>query len=385
MKEAKRSGTLILLRVKPFIILLLCIIIFPSQFFAQDTWVKEYDPFDVWNSKYETYSVRKLIKCYDGYVLGGFYEFVDQSTLSSWGFMMKIDQNGNTIWTVQDYLDTGTLTFAMTSDEGFLCSGWERFTENRYLLKRDSRGTFEWIKPHIDFCPYTMKSTSDRCILLGGKSIDFSELVVKKLSESAEVIWSKTFSFNESTKVNLLTSIETSDRNLVLGGFVDLYGDGNRNAYIMKLDPMGNLLWSRTYDEFTDKDRCITMTETNDNKILAVGDAYLGNTKMGLFWLLDENGTTVNFKLEGGNYALGNSNVVALEDGSFICGGPQLIKIDKDLEIVWVRDQICGGNERKLCLTEDNGFMFPAHVGNLFIITKTDSLGLVYNDNFIKP
>ena len=214
------------------IITTLILTIIPSSVNAQDTWVKEYDPFNILHSSSEMYTISNLLTFDDGYLITGFYEYIDSVTVSGWGFVMSIDTFGEVNWVRQGNLDTGIKTSIVTSDGEILCSGWERFTENRYLLKRDSQGNFQWMKPHIDFCPYTIANTKDGSVILGGKSLDFQTIVIKKLNKTADLLWDKEISFNENSEVNLLSSMTTSDEQYVFCGWVDIHGDSNKNTFI---------------------------------------------------------------------------------------------------------------------------------------------------------
>lgn len=385
MKKTKRSGKLSLRWVKPAIILLLSLNATPLFLHAQETWIKQYDPFEVIGALSETYSIGRFVKCKDGYVISGFYEYIDSSNVSGWGFLMKIDFNGNVIWTRQDNLHTGIKVLTVTSEDGYLYSGWERFSENRYLIKRDAYGSYEWMKPHIDFCPYTISNTDDGNIILAGKSINFKELVIKKATETGEEIWSRRIPFNDNSLVNLLSSVCSSDGNYVFCGWIDILGEGNKNTFVIKLDHDGNMMWSKTYEDLIGEDRGIALVESSNKNIFVVGNTIIAEKKLGLFWLLDKDGNTINFKLGDGKYANGCSTVLPLQNGEFICGGPNIVKMNEKLEILWERDYLCGGSENKICFTEEGGFIFPARYDNCFTITKTDSLGLVYDMDTQKP
>jgi hypothetical protein len=170
---------------------------------------------------------------------------------------------------------------------------------------------------------------------------------IVRLSNIGEVIWNRTF--GESGWSEAYSLIQSEDGCYVIAGFTYEYKQSPKNAWIVKIDPAGNLLWERQFGaNFSATGRNIK--ETIDNGYIVTGWIEYDDSTNTDLWLVktDINGNQewdITFGGSGDDY--GNS-VLQLEDGSFIvCGktysyGVQgsdflIVKFDEFGNCLWYR------------------------------------------------
>ena len=97
----------------------------------------------------------------------------------------------------------------------------------------------------------SIQLTSDGGYILGGNTSEVgmndTDILAIKLDSCGNIDWQKTYSKNEN---NVFASIhETMDGGYVIGGFTGagtIYG-GGYDAWILKLDGNGNVVWQKVY------------------------------------------------------------------------------------------------------------------------------------------
>ncbi|RFC55616.1 T9SS type A sorting domain-containing protein [Brumimicrobium aurantiacum] len=107
------------------------------------------------------------------------------------------------------------------------------------------------------------------------------DIWVVSMDNNNTILWQR--GFGGTATDDLVKMIETSDGNVLIGGFSDSWINGNKTApnkglsdfWIIKIDDQGNELWQKTYggsgnDYFSD------FVEFDDGSILLVGESYSG-------------------------------------------------------------------------------------------------------------
>jgi len=90
---------------------------------------------------------------------------------------------------------------------------------------------------------YYIVGTANLDIYGTGKSGD---IYLIRTDENGTVLWEKTYGGEKAEEGLSIT--RTRDGNLLLAGNTNSAGVGGVDAYLVKVDPQGNEIWSQTYD-----------------------------------------------------------------------------------------------------------------------------------------
>lgn len=270
----------------------------------------------------------------------------------------KLDSNAAPLWNRTFSNFAGTRLFAPTSDTGFLLavhndSGYINTVNIRSLVffKIDSHGDILWTQTFTSLnASYAFRAiiqtTDGSYTLAGGYNNDFS---LVKISATGTLQWTKTYGgVNDDEAYSL---VQTSDGNTVVAGSSSSYGAGGLDAFLIKTDEAGNLLWAKSYGgfgsamykqyiSFTGQTKYLTVNSTGAlddqaNIVIQTSDgglAFAGTTEydsMGyyLIWLVktDLNGVaqwnqtyTSNFSYWV-SYAV--NSLIQTNDTSFVLAG----------------------------------------------------------------
>lgn len=180
-----------------------------------------------------------------------------------------------------------------SSDGGFLqVGGSYTFSigdEDGYLVKTSSSGSFLWSKiygglqrDHL----WTLIQTSDGGYLLGGGTYSFGSgsenAWAVKTNASGDTVWTRAYGGNHYDRI--YDVIEVSD-GYFLGGYTYSYGAGGADFWVIKTDFNGIPLFTRTFGG-PGQDYCHFITEAVDGDIVLAGytDSFGAGEKD--FWLV---------------------------------------------------------------------------------------------------
>ena len=221
-----------------------------------------------------------------GYIVAGFTGIFIQGKPSMLDVLLiKTDSNGNEVWS-QTFGSTGSTdddrswTVKKTSDGGYIIVGHTfKGHENGYydvlLIKTDSNGNEVWSQTYggsgLDR-GYDVEQTSDGGYVIGGYTTSYgageSDFYLIKTDSNGNEVWSRTFGGSSSD--NAFSMEITSDGGYILVGKTDSYGAGGDDVYLVKTDPDGNEVWSRTFGGTLD-DNALFVIETSDGGFIMTG------------------------------------------------------------------------------------------------------------------
>jgi len=243
-------------------------------------WVKHY--YEIENSA--LYLIYCVLEILDGYMTSCIKVYYDEDLqLINWnGALLKMDNDGNLEWQ-QEYDAGGNEQLSglcSTSDGGYLLTGFQRDDDKAlWMVKTDGDGNEEWNKTH------------------NGPGSDYSYNV---------------------------DCFQTSDGGYIMCGFTDSYGAGRDDAWVIKTDASGNMVWDKTYGD-KNNDRAEDICKTNDGGyVIAIVKnlAYFGGTRDDI-WLvkITEDGYTEwSYLIEEDDKQI-PSYVQQTIDGGFIVSG----------------------------------------------------------------
>jgi hypothetical protein len=267
--------------------------------------------------------------------------------------------------------DTATDAFE-TSDGGFMLGGFSASdisghkTENSrggsdyWIVKTDANGLIEWDKTiggsGLDEL-VCIRPTSDGGFILGGNSISpisgektdscrgNIDFWIVKADSAGNIQWQKTLGGNE---YDYLAAIhQTVDGGYIVGGKSDsdISGDktdaciGIYDYWILKLDPVGNILWQRTIGG-TSSDVLTSLRQTTDGGYIVAGNSISGvsgdktEPSRGLhdYWLvkIDSIGNIQWRKTLGGNQNDYMHDIIQTDLGGYLVTGYSASDISGD-------------------------------------------------------
>lgn len=174
--------------------------------------------------------------------------------------------------------------------------------------------------------------TFDGSFCVGGTVTDNNgDMCLLKLDNMGDTIWTRTFGSNAE---DVLFSVEqTNDSGFILSGLTRNFDEINPEAYLIRTDAAGNIIWSKTYGS-SNVDWFSSIQQTADNGFIACGR------------------TSDNF---------------------------YLVKIDPDGNIVWTKYISVGSWASSVQQTFDKGFIITGYESDpndyQICIVKTDSTG----------
>lgn len=151
-------------------------------------------------------------------------------------------------------------------DNGYVLAGWTRSfgpgtpnTSNVLIVKTDSAGTPMWAKISIgehDDEAYSITQTFDGGFAITGwtysygiNSPQFCNIFVLKIDSLGNLQWSRVYGgFSDDQAYSI---IQTMDGGYAITGWTNSFGPPpHPNILVMKLDPLGFRVWSRVYWTF---------------------------------------------------------------------------------------------------------------------------------------
>lgn len=238
-------------------------------------------------------------------------------------------------------------------------------------------------------------NTSDGGYLLGGStySAGYEEIYLVKIDFHCNIQWNRTYAYGRLRSV-----IATDDGGYLLVALRSWCGQYGECAWLIQIDSLGNVIWSRTYVGYGEYDELRSAIRTSDGGYLLAGAArYLGpvwHTEDG--WLLKVNATgdvlwnkTYNgwIDVEYGFDSKDQFCVVrATNDGGYVMAGDTidvrmghmywLVKVDSSLNVQWNMTFGRAGVDCEisdLVIVEDGGYLLAGNAG----VIKVDENGTV--------
>ena len=337
-------------RIKQIVFALFLIVATTSSISAID-YSAEYN--QLWSKQYGDVNIDQLVSVVQtkdgGYVAAGSYE--DLSTDITYGWVMKIDKDGNEIWSNHYNL---TSHFSMlyrveeTSDGGFIVAGVSYFdtasTEYGWLLRLDANGNEIWsnqygIATSIEVL-VSVKQTSDGGFIAAGYtdgtlpgniSYGLDDGWVLRVDANGNEIWSNQYGSAGSDRIEGI--IITDDNHFVaVGATTGSVTDGTligiEDGWMLKVDSSGNEVWSKQYGSPA-VDTFNSIIQTSTGNYLAVGQAGAAigdNTFSGGVadtWLTEINpsGNEVWTKMYGSSGDDGLVDITSTKTGDYVAVG----------------------------------------------------------------
>ena len=224
-------------------------------------------------------------------------------------WLIKINPDGDLLWS-KTYGGSGDdkgQKIIQTSDGGFAIAGYsmssdgdgsnnEGFHDN-WILRLDNQGAILWEKSY-GFAghdhAYTVIETNDGGLFMSG-FLDVTasggqgnskiqnamhgvgEFWCHKLDANGNIEWRKYFGGSNNDRS--FDAVQANDGGFVISGFTESNDfditnhQGSYDYWVLKLDPLGNLVWQKTIGG-SEIDQSRSIVKTNDNAYLIAGNSF---------------------------------------------------------------------------------------------------------------
>jgi len=289
-----------------------------------------------------------------GYIITGYTESFGSG---GWDvYLIKTDINGDTLWTrtFGASSDRG-ISVQQTTDGGYIIVGYTGSAfDDVYLIKIDGNGNLLWTKTFGGFDiddGYSVQQTTDGGYIVAGSTgsfgAGFGDVYLIKTDPNGDTLWTKTFGGSDYERGNFIQ--QTADGGYILAGFTYGFGAGNEDVYLIKTNASGNLLWTKTFGG-TGGDIATSVHQTTDGGYIISGYTNsfgAGNTDAFLI-KASATGNLLWTKTFGGTGAEWANSVQQTSDGGYIVAGwtefgpgptnAYLIKCDVNGDSVWTKN-----------------------------------------------
>ena len=316
-----------------------------------------------------------------GYIITGF------TSDAGWtdACLIKTDYTGDTLWT----RSFGGISFdngvdvEETADGGYSsCGNTGSFGaggNDPYIIKTDINGDTLWTKT-FGGSGYDdtreIHQTADGGYIFTGHTLSYGagaeDILLVRIDPNGDLVWTKTFGGANIERAN---SVQIADNGFIITGHAYSFGAGGGDVYLIRTDSNGDTLWTRAFGGSAfDNGSCVQ--QTSDGGFAVAGTTFSFGATNGNIYVIrtDANGDTLWTRTYGGTNADFGISIRETGSGAFIIAGSTtsfgagntdayLIFIDPDGNHIW--SMTYGGTEN------DNLSSVRKHLDGGFILCGT--------------
>jgi hypothetical protein len=197
-----------------------------------------------------------------------------------------------------------------TADHGFVLTGkaWNAAngSEDLLLLKTDADGSVQWqqlIGGVYNDYGYRLAATSDGGYIIAGQTGSYSngmlDAWIVKTDANGKQLWHR--SYGGSGYDGAWDVRECPNGDFIVAGYTEMNGGGEWNAWLIRLDPLGNEVWNRIFGSggFSSANSVIPLEEGGflvNGSVALNEDVY---TTLWLFQITDDGALLWEKKFDG--------------------------------------------------------------------------------------
>jgi hypothetical protein len=294
------------------------------------------------------------------------------------------------------YGSTGWAGFSIqqTTDGGFIMLGKidsiGAGNSDIYLIRLDYKGDTLWTKiyggPQFDRGNHILQ-TSDGGFIFVGYTHSFgagdADFLVVKTDSAGNIQWNKTYGGTIVDYANKIQS--TTDGNFIIIGTTNSFGTGGFYSVLLKIDPLGNLLWYKAYQGPGYPCSSSDGHQTDDGGFILIGGAINVpiNDVNACLIKTDSSGNVLWVKTYGGQDGESASTGQQTSDGGYIFarttssfgtnGDIYMVKTDASGNLMWSKTY--GGTASEYAIS-----VYQSTDGGYVLFGQTQSFGVSLND-----
>jgi hypothetical protein len=248
-------------------------------------------------------------------------------------WLIKLGENGNKEWEATFNKDKDDIAYSIiqTKDGGYTIAGgtgrrnWGEV--NCWVIKLDAKGNVEWDN---DFGGigwdeiYSIIQIKDGGFIAAGstwsKGAGRGDVCVAKIDKRGYLVWIKTFGGSDYDEARSI--IQTDDENYAIAGFTVSEDTEDRNVWVIKLDKKGNKIWDKTLGG-TSEEWANSIVQTEDKGYMVAGwTKSMGAGKTDAWIIkLNKRGDLVWDRTFGGSEDDEAHSIIQTEDGGYAVAG----------------------------------------------------------------
>jgi hypothetical protein len=195
------------------------------------------------------------------------------------------------------------------------------------LIKTDAVGNISWTKTYggtTNQGGLSVQQTSDMGYIISGYCCGaYGDIYLVKTDSIGDLLWSKTY--HGSIYESGAFIQQTTDEGYIITGATNSFGAGNSDIYLLKIDSVGDTLWTKTYGG-ANIDLGNQVQQTSDGGYVVIGSTYIVNPDNNYALLIktDSYGDTLwTRSFRSGNFDAGYSVQQTVDGGYIITGSAE--------------------------------------------------------------
>ena len=211
-------------------------------------------------------------------------------------WVLKLDAGGEIQWQKAyggNSYDRAT-SIQQTADGGYIMGGYTssfgKDNSDPWILKLDTEGIIQWQRTCGGTGPeglYDLRQTAGGGYIVAVTTSSFgagnADVWILKLDTGGNVQWQKIY--GSLGNENAESIQQTADGGYIMAGSTDFTDSGYHDAWVLKLDATGNIMWQKTYGGMGDEETN-AIQQTADGGYIAAGHAGSYLTYSTDFWVL---------------------------------------------------------------------------------------------------
>ena len=220
-----------------------------------------------------------------------------------------------------------------TTDGGYAVAGYTGSKgaggTDFWVIKLDEQGNQVWDRTYGGSggdSAFSLIQTTDGGYAVAGitesKGVGRWDAWVIKLDKQGKIVWDKTYGGSESDYG--VSLIQTTDGGYAVAGITESKGAGGENLWVIKLDEQGKIVWDRTYGDGGSGTDCAgSLIQTTDGGYAVGGFNYSKGAGGTDFWVikLDEQGNKNWDRTYGGSGYDSAASLIQTTDGGYAVAG----------------------------------------------------------------
>lgn len=228
-------------------------------------------------------------------------------------YLIRTDASGDTLWSKYfgGGLDDQARSVRVISDNGFIICGttdsYGHGYSDLYLIRTDSLGDTIWTRAYGGAggeSGSAVRETMDGGFIAIGSTGSFGEgyssVYVVRVDADGDSLWA--YTYGGARADNGYTVELTGDGGFLLAGGTASFGAGYTDGYLVKIDSNGNVVWEKTYGGTMD-DRIYSICQAMDGTIMLTGSTESFGAGKGDIYVVKTNpvGDVISTHTYGGN------------------------------------------------------------------------------------
>ncbi len=179
-------------------------------------------------------------------------------------YLLRTDNSGNVLW-AKEFGDSGNeigYCVQQTDDAGYILVGtttsYGTGAKDIWLIKTNYVGIVEWDTTYggsLNDYAYSVKQCFDGGYIIAGKTNSFGagryDAWIIKVDTTGVLEWEYLLGGSQNDMANSIE--QTFDNGYIVAGVTNSFGNGKSDAWLVKLDYSGTIVWQKTFGSTLDE------------------------------------------------------------------------------------------------------------------------------------